>query len=73
MEKKDVNVVIQSSENALGLAILRRGIGTGKAKGNTVSSKVHTQSVVVKLFAVVRVKGNEEKLKLSSDKGVKRQ
>jgi len=59
VQKKAAHTIIQGADDAFCLAVLSRGIWTGKAKGYAVHSEVLTNYSVVKLLAVVGLKRNE--------------
>jgi hypothetical protein len=65
------NVVVKSADEVLGLAVLRRGVGTRKPEADTMSGEMVAQAKIVELFAIVSLKSEKGKLELCSNISMK--
>lgn len=64
MDKKTAHAVIQRANDAPGFAIFSRAVWARKTKSDAVHGKMLMDNSVIKLPAVVSLKGDERQLKL---------
>ena len=71
MKQQRADAVVKSAEDPLGAAVLLRCVGACETKSGTVRGEKMASGSIVKLFAVVSLKGEDRAPELGSDVGVK--
>ena len=67
MNKKSASDVIKSAKRKLGLAVLRRGIGTGETQENSILKKEISIFKVVKFTTIIALNKSYRKEKVDRD------